>query len=166
MEKPLVNKKYKLKKYPGKGGWTYTIIDGIPAEKKEKFGWVKVKGFIDDHEINSYKLMPIKDGRFFLPVKAEIRKKIKKKDGDWVKLLLYTDADPLHIPGEFLQCLRDEPAAYKTFNGLNESNKKYYIDWIYSSKKVETRIERMAKSIDRLANGLKYFEPFHISKNL
>ena len=113
-------------------------------------GWVKVKGFIDDYEIKSYRLMPMANGKLFLPVKAEIRKKIKKQGGDWVKITLFADTDPLHIPDEFLLCLRDEPAAYKTFHNLNESTQKYYVDWIYSSKKAETRIERIAKAIDQL----------------
>jgi hypothetical protein len=33
MEKPLVNKKYKLQKFPGKGGWTYAMIPEIPQDK-------------------------------------------------------------------------------------------------------------------------------------
>jgi Bacteriocin-protection, YdeI or OmpD-Associated/Domain of unknown function (DUF1905) len=160
MEKPLINKKYKLEKYPGKGGWTYTVISEISPDKRERFGWVKVKGFIDDYEIKGYRLMPMANGKLFFPIKADIRKKIKKQDGDWVKLTLFVDSDPLHIPDEFLQCLRDEPAAYKTFNSFNESSKKYYIDWIYSSKKEETRIERMAKAIDLLAKGLKFTDTF------
>lgn len=156
MEKPLVNQKHKLEKYPGKGGWTYTVISGISPDKREKFGWVKVKGFIDDYEIKNYRLFPMKDGKMFFPVKAEIRKKINKKDGDWVKIVLFSDNDPVYIPDEFLQCLRDDPQAYETFNNLNESNKKSYIDWIYSSKREETRIDRMAKAVDALAKGLKF----------
>lgn len=160
----MVNKKYKLEKYPGKGGWTYTVIAEIPPNKKERFGCVTVKGFIDDYEIRNYKLMPMGNGKLFLPVKAEIRKKIKKADGDWIKVILFQDDEPVHIPDEFLQCLRDEPAAYQTFNSFNESNKKYYVDWIYSSKKEETRIERMAKAIDRLIHGLKFTETIEIGK--
>lgn len=156
MEKPLVNKKYKLQKYPGKGGWTYTVIPEISADKIEKFGWVKVKGLIDDYEIKGFRLMPMSNGKLFFPVKAEIRKKIKKQHGDWVKIILYSDHDPLYIPDEFLQCLRDEPDAYKTFNSFTESSQKYYVDWIYSSKRENTRIERIAKAVDRLARGLKF----------
>jgi hypothetical protein len=156
MEKPLVNKKYKLKKYPGKGGWTYTVISEIPPDKKQRVGWVQVRGFIDDYEIKRCRLMPLGNGKLFLPVRAEIRKKIMKNEGDWVKVILFTDGEPLPIPDEFLQCLRDDPTAYKAFNSLDESNRKYYIDWIYSSKKEETRIGRMAKAIDRLAKGLKF----------
>ena len=158
MEKPLVNKKYKLEKFPGKGGWTYTVISEISPDKKERFGWVKVKGMIDEYEIKSYRLMPMSNGKLFFPVRAEIRKKIKKQEGDWVKLILFHDKDPLQIPDEFLQCLRDEPAAYKTFFNFSESNQKYYIDWIYSSKKEDTRVERMAKAIDRIAKGLKFLD--------
>ena len=158
MEKPLVNKKYKLEKYPGKSGWTYTVISEIPPNKKRRFGCVRVKGLIDDFEINSYNLMPMSNGNMFLPIKAEIRKRIKKKEGDWITVILFEDNDPLDIPEEFLQCLRDEPAAHKNFYHLNESNQKYYLDWIYSSKKIETRIERMAKAIDRLSKGLKFLD--------
>ena len=162
MEKALVNKKYKLQKYPGKGGWTYTVIPEISPDKREKFGWVKVKGFIDDYELKGYRLAPMANGKLFLPVRAEIRKKIKKEAGDWVKVILFADTDPLFIPDDFLQCLRDEPAAYNTFHSYPESSKKYYLDWIYSSKKVETRIERMAKAIDRLAKGVSFTDSLKI----
>lgn len=161
-EKPLVSKKYKLEKYPGKGGWTYAVISEIPPDKRARFGWVKVKGFIDDFELKGYHLMPMANGKLFLPVRAEIRKKIKKQEGDWVKVVLFQDTDPLFIPDEFLQCLRDEPAAYNTFHSYSESSKKYYVDWIYSSKKIETRIERMAQAIDRLARGLNFTDSLKI----
>ena len=162
MKKPLINQKYKLEKFPGKGGWTYTVIPGIPPGKRERFGWVKVKGFIDDYEIKAYRLMPMSNGKLFLPVRAEIRKKIKKQQGDWVKVVLFKDNDPLSIPEEFLQCLRDEPEAYKTFNSYSESAQKYYIDWIYSSKRSDTRIDRMSKAINRLARGLKFTESLKV----
>ena len=80
MEQPLVNKKYKLQKYPGKGGWVYAIIEEITPDKRVKFGWVQVKGSIDAFELKRYKLMPMGNGKLFLPVRAEIRKAINKKE--------------------------------------------------------------------------------------
>lgn len=115
-------------------------------------------GTIDDYEIKQYHLMPMGDGRLFLPVKAEIRKKIKKQEGDWVHVTLYPDDSQLEIPGELLLCLEDEPKALKYFNSLTESEKKYYVQWIYSAKRIETKTNRIAKSIDRLARGLKLYE--------
>lgn len=156
--KPLTDKKYKLEKYPGKGGWTYAQIPGIPKNEKARFGFVRVKGTIDGYEINKYNLMPMSNGNMFLPVKAEIRKKIGKQEGDWVHIILYTDNDPLIIPEELLLCLEDEPTALKFFNSLTQSQQKYYTDWIYSAKKEEIKIERLATTVNRLLNGLKMYD--------
>jgi hypothetical protein len=149
-EKPLVNKKYLLEKYPGKGGWTFARIPEIPQDKKAYFGWVKVKGSIDGYAISKYNLMPMGDGHLFLPVKAEIRKKINKQEGDLVHVILYPDLEPLEMPTEMLLCLKEEPAALKYYNSLSESEQKHYLDWIYASKKEEVRVERLATSINRL----------------
>jgi hypothetical protein len=154
--RPLVNKNYLLEKYPGKGGWTYAAIPEILQDKKTPFGWVKVKGSIDGFEIKNYRLMPMGNGKLFLPVKAGIRKKIGKKEGDLVKVILYADPDPPEIPGELLLCLKEEPRAYKTFLSFTESEQKAYIDWIYSVKKEETKVERMATTINRLFKKLKF----------
>lgn len=157
--KPLIKKKLLLEKYPGKGGWTYCRVPKLPKGSKNNFGFVKVKGTIDGYKISKYNIMPMKDGNHFLPVKAEIRKKIKKEAGDTVLVELYLDNAPLKAPKELLECLADEPAALKFFNSLSDSNKKYYIEWIYSAKKEETKVERIAKSIDRLAKEQKLFTP-------
>jgi len=155
---PLVNKKYILEKFPGKGGWTFARIPEILQDKKAHFGWVKVKGTIDGFEIKKYHLMPMGDGKLFLPVKAEIRKKIKKTEGDYVHIVLYPDNEPLEIPEEMLLCLRDEPDALKFFNSLSESEQKYYVQWVYSAKKEETKVNRLAKTINKLAAGEKMYD--------
>lgn len=158
MEKPLVNKKYKLERFQGKGGWTYARIPNIKKDKTNSFGWVRVRGFIDDYEFRHYHLMPMGDGKLFLPVKAEIRKKIKKKEGDWVKVILFADNEAVTIPAELQDCLNDEPKALRFFQSLSESEKKFYIEWIYKAKREETRISRLAGTIERLLKGLKRYE--------
>lgn len=156
--KPLVNKKYLLEKFHGKGGWTFARIPDISQDKKAPFGWVKVRGTIDDYEIRKYHLMPMGNGNLFLPVKAEIRKKIKKHEGDYIHVILYPDNEPLEVPEEMLLCLKDEPAALKFFTSLSESEQKFYIEWIYSAKKSETKISRLAQAINRLMRGLKLYD--------
>lgn len=157
--KPLVDQKYLLEKYPGKGGWTYAMIPEIPQNKKVPFGWVKVKGTIDGVEIKKFSLMPMGNGHLFLPVKAEIRKKIKKEAGDWVHVILFPDNEPLEIPDEMMTCLEDEPKALQFFTSLIESEKKFYLQWIYSAKKEETKINRMAKAINKLSKQKKFHAP-------
>jgi hypothetical protein len=102
--------------------------------KRSPFGWVKVRGWIDDFEIKNYKLMPMGNGKLFLPVKAEIRKKIAKKEGDWVNIVLYADTNPIEIPGEFFDCLKTDPTAFEIFSSYTDGQKKEFIDWIYSAK--------------------------------
>lgn len=156
--KRLINKRYKLEKFPGKGGWTFARIPEVLQDKNKPFGWVKVRGFIDGVEIRKYHLMPMGDGNLFLAVKAEIRKKIGKKEGDIVHVVLYQDTEPLEIPKEMLDCLRDEPKALRFFNSLSESERKFYIDWVYSAKRENTRVDRLARSVDRLMKGLKMYD--------
>ncbi len=157
--KPIVNGIYLLEKYPGKGGWTYALVPRIMQEGKRPFSYVKVKGTIDGYEINKLNLMPYSGGKHhFLPVKAEIRKAIGKEAGDTVKVVLYHDNEPQEIPSEMLDCLHDEPKALRFFNQLNETEKKYYIQWVYGAKKEETRINRLAVAINRMAYGLKMYD--------
>jgi hypothetical protein len=152
-KQPLVNKNYQLEKFPGKGGWTYAIIPEISPDKKAYFGWVKVKGSIKNHH-----LMPMGNGKLFLPVKASIRKSINKEAGDWVQIVLYSDESVIEVPNDLLLCLKDEPLALENFYAMNEGEKKAYIEWIYDAKKDETKVSRMAKTIDRLIKNLSFGE--------
>jgi hypothetical protein len=158
MIEPLIQKKFILEKIAGKGGWTFVRLPKLKLKSKSPFGMVKVKGTIDDFGISQYNLMPMGNGGLFLPVRAEIRKKIKKECGDLVMIILYPDNSVLETPDEFVLCLQDEPAALRFFTSLSESQRKWYLQWIYSAKKEETKISRMAGSINRLAKGLKFYD--------
>jgi hypothetical protein len=157
--KPLLDKKFQLEKYPGKGGWTFVRIPKTFKNKEEKLLWKKVRGTIDGYEIRKYHIFPMGNNEgLFLPIKAEIRKHTKKKEGDVVHVILYTDNEPIDVPEEMLLCLQDEQKALTFFNSISESEQKYYVQWIYSAKKEETKIDRLAKTINRLAKGLKLYD--------
>ncbi len=156
--KPLVKNKYVLERFQAKGGWTFARIPEIPQDKKVPFGWVKVKGTIDGYPISKYHLMPMGNGQLFLPVKAEIRKKIGKKEGDWVEVILFPDNDPLEIPQELKECLEVEPKANEFFLSLTEGEQKLYIRWIYDAKTEKTMVKRLASCINNLMESRKFGE--------
>jgi hypothetical protein len=149
-EKPLVDQDYLLRKHAGKGGWTYAAIPEIAQDKHAWFGWVKVRGSIDGYEIANYHLMPMGNGTLFMPVKSDIRKKIGKNEGDWVHIILYSEELPTVVPDDFLLCLKDDPTAYENFQKLSEAEQKELVDWIYSVKKDNAKVERIAQMMDKL----------------
>jgi len=154
-EKALVDKEYTLSKFQGKGGWTYAEIPEILQDKHTPFGWVRVKGFIDSYEIKNYHLMPMGNGKLFLPVKAAIRKAIGKKEGDYVKIRLYADNAPTEIPDELKECLELEQEVYEKFLNYSQGEQKAFIEWIYSAKTDSTKVERIRKTMELIEKGDK-----------
>jgi len=155
-EQPLVDKDYQLEKCHEMGGWTFVEFPEIPTPKDTPFGMLKVRGSIDGHEFDKYSLMPLGNGTQFMPVKAAIRKKIKKEAGDTVRVILYPDNAPLEIPEELLLCLKEEGLLEK-FEAYAAGQKKAFVDWIYCAKTEKTRIERIAKTIIMVENGEKRY---------
>lgn len=78
----------KLEKSPHKGSWTYVVMPGS-AEFFGTHGAVKVTGTMDGHPFTS-SFMAMGDGQQMLPVKAEIRKTIKKEEGDVITVVIAT----------------------------------------------------------------------------
>ncbi|HVI47877.1 MAG TPA: YdeI/OmpD-associated family protein [Chitinophaga sp.] len=155
---PLIDKDLQLEKFQGKGGWTFVRLADIPKDKSSYFGGRKVRGFIDSYELKQYTLMPMGKGVLFLPVKAEIRKKIGKQEGDYVRVILYDDTSgKLEIvPEDFTECLKDEPAAWNAFNQLSSTEQQECVRWLLEVSVNEVRIQRMADAVNHLAAGRNY----------
>ena len=76
----------KLERGAAAGGWVY-VVWPQSAEFFGTRGRVKVEGLIDEVPFRS-SFMALGDGRHKLPVKEEIRDKIKKSPGDSITVAL------------------------------------------------------------------------------
>ena len=154
---PLIIGSYTLYKHERHKGWVCVLIDDAKTVKG-KYPKVKVKGTIDGFEIEKCILASYGKEGYVLPVRTEIRKQIKKEEGDKVEIILYKDETKLEIPEEFDVCLRDEPKAREYFYSLSESEQRLYLLWIGTAKKMDTKSDRIAKSIELLKKGLRLYE--------
>ena len=163
MEKPIIDGLYLVEKRTAQSGfkmsdWTYVVLSDFPPVERTRVGTFRVRGFIDTYELKQYNLLPMKGGAMLLPLKAAIRKKIAKGEGDSVHVVLYADDSPVAVPEDVLACLQDSPAAYQFFTSLSASNQKYYVDWIQETKNSQTKVERILRTIERLEKGLKFYD--------
>ena len=153
MEKPIFDGECTLKKFAGKGAWTFIMMPSDASLPKKKNNTLRVRGFIDDYELKDFNMWAMKEGNF-IAVKAEIRKKIKKEEGDAVKVLLYLDEAQQIIPEDFLTCLREEPKLLQLFESYPENRKKETTDWIFAAKTEDEKITRIAQTLEKLEHEL------------
>ena len=150
-EKPFIKGVFLLQKYPGKGGWTYLSLPKTGELPRTPFGVRYVKGTIDDLSVKAMSIWSTKGGDLFFPVKAELRKKLEKQEGDTVKVVLFHDVPEVNVPADFEMVLREEPVAAKKFKALSPGRQSELVTWIEEAKKEETRINRMAEALKTLA---------------
>lgn len=111
---------------------------------KLPFGMFKVKGKIDDYEFSNVRLMPFGNGNLFFTLNAKLRKKIKKEAGDTVHIVLYEDTTPTEIPEELILYMKYEEGILEKLGTYTDEERKAFVDWIYSAKSEETKVERIA----------------------
>lgn len=138
-----------MEKFPGKGGWTYVLLPKIKVETSMPFNWVIADGEIDGYLLTKYKLMPMGNNQHFLPVKAAIRKKIKKESGDQVYVKLKLHELPKEIPEELKACFENEPATtWQNFQAKSKMERDFQVNWIYSAKTEEQKADRIIQLIE------------------
>jgi Domain of unknown function (DUF1905)/Bacteriocin-protection, YdeI or OmpD-Associated len=141
-----------------KTGWTYIeipakIASRLSAGNKKSF---RVKGWLDTHPISGVALLPMGEGNFIMPLKADLRKLIRKQKGATLDVRLEVDKKPISLSKELMDCLRDEPEANTFFNSLPPSHRQYYSKWIEAAKTEETKTKRLALTLNGLSKRQHY----------
>lgn len=149
-----------------KTGWTYIEIPGdiaqqlLPGNKKS----FRVKGYLDEYRFKGKSLIPMGEGKFIMPLNAELRKKIHKRKGATLQVKLLADLKPVTVPGWMVECLADEPVAQLYFNELPKSHQNYFIKWIESAKTEPTRVKRLAQAVTAFSRKLNFGEMMKMNR--
>lgn len=144
-----------IKKFDSQGektGWTYIEIPAAIAQKlnsNNKKGF-RVKGKLDDYEFSMIALLPMGGGDFIMALNAAMRKGIRKQKGAIIKVKMAVDTNEIKPPEELIECLQDEPEAFKYFKSLPKGHQNYFTNWINSAKTDPTKAKRIAATLNAL----------------
>lgn len=150
----LFNAEVTLERFPGKGGWTYAPVGQLPFKVKTHFGNLKVCGRLDELVLEDAHLMPVGKGLRFLPVNAELRKKLGKQAGDAVHLQLFAveGPDTLAISmADFTDCLAQIPAALGAFQQMAVAQQQAWLAWVTQADSDEQKVARIEQTIGLLS---------------
>jgi uncharacterized protein YdeI (YjbR/CyaY-like superfamily) len=110
-------------------------------------------------------LLPMGNGGFILTLNKELRKKIGKTVGATLKVQITEDKRELEILPELLSCLQDEPQAYSAFMKLPPSHRRYYSKWITDAKTDQTKVKRIAITVDAMLTNKTFGEALKSARN-
>jgi hypothetical protein len=147
--------KFKAKIQAGDRGGAYVLF---PYDVEKEFG---TKGRVPVNV--TFDGISEKSGLFkygypqhFIGVSKAMREQIGKQPGDTVEIELWKDEEErtLDVPAEFQKLLKRE-GLLPFFERLSYTHRKEYCRWINEAKKEETRLRRLAKSVEMLRKGVK-----------
>ena len=142
-----------------KTGWSYIELPAdlacqlLPDNKKS----FRVKGMLDGFTFAGLALIPMGEGNFILPLKADIRKAIHKNAGAMLQVKMEYDKDfKIDIPEDLQECFDFEPEAVEFFDSLPKSHRNYFIKWITDAKTEETRAKRIMNTVNAMLRKWPY----------
>ncbi len=149
-----------------KTGWTYIEVPAGVAQKikpgnKKSF---RVKGKLDSYTISGIALLPMGGGVFIMALNADMRRKIRKRQGALLQVQLLEDKKEFQFNNDFMVCLDDEPKAKVFFQTLTGSHQRYFSKWIDAAKTEPTRVKRITMAITALAKKWGYPEMLRSSQ--
>jgi uncharacterized protein YdeI (YjbR/CyaY-like superfamily) len=144
-----------------KTGWSYLFIPAVLAQQlkencKKSF---RVKGKLDNINIEGLATVPMGEGDFIIALKASLRKQLKKEAGALIHLEIEEDKDfKIEMPQDLELCLSDEPELLLCFSKLPKSHQNWYINWLNSAKTEPTRTKRIVKIVSAMDRGQTFAE--------
>lgn len=158
---------HKFDKKGEKTGWTYIEISASQAKKLKPGVKVsfRVKGTMDQYSFEKIALLPMGNGNFILPLNAQMRKAIGKKQGDKLNINIEADNRQPQLSRDLMTCLKEDPEAMAFFKSLPGSHQLYFSKWIESAKTASTKTKRLVTVMVAFNKKLGYGEMMRSYRN-
>jgi len=158
-----------IEKFGRKGektGWTYIVVpldiaENLNPGSKKSF---RVKGYLDATAISGVSLIPMGEGNYILPLKADLRKRIGKKAGAEIFVQLEKDETEYELNPDMMLCLQDDAEAFNFFAALPLSHQKYFSKYVDAAKTPETKEKRIVRIVRAMLLKQNYAEMIRSSK--
>jgi hypothetical protein len=127
-----------------------SVVEGLGAGKRPAVS-VAFNGYTYRSTVASM------DGRYMLPVSAEVRAATGATAGDTLQVTVELDTAPreVEVPTDFAAVLASTPIAKAFFESLSYSNQRAHVMAIEGAKTAETRQRRIEKAVEALRAGKK-----------
>jgi hypothetical protein len=130
----------------------------FPYDVEKEFGTrasVPIKSTLDGVPYTG-SLMNCGFPNHMLAVLKGTREKIGKGPGDTVDVVVWRDEDErtVEVPAAFADLMKNE-GLLASFEKLSYTHRKEYCRWITEAKKEETRMNRLAKAVKMLREGVR-----------
>jgi bifunctional DNA-binding transcriptional regulator/antitoxin component of YhaV-PrlF toxin-antitoxin module len=134
----------------GRGGGAYAEV---PFDVEEVFGEKRpqVRATMEGESF-VWRLIRMGGPHHIVGVPKGVRVKSGKNIGDTIEITVEADNTPREVvvPADLKAALDGERAAKEFFDGLSYTHRKEYVRWIEEAKKEETRVHRVAKTLEML----------------
>ncbi|HEX3270825.1 MAG TPA: YdeI/OmpD-associated family protein [Ktedonobacterales bacterium] len=96
-------------------------------------------------------------GRYYLPLRREIREACGLAPGMPVDVTLALDEEPrnVEVPDDLAVAFASDPEARAVFDRLSFTHQREYVEWFTSAKREATRMRRVAQTLEMLHSGVK-----------
>ena len=135
--------------------WLAVILPGRASAKLPSRGMVSVQGTINGHALVA-SLHPDGRGGHWLKVDPALQAQCGVCEGDRVTLAIAPverEPEP-EVPEDLARALKQAPsAARQAWEDITPLARRDWVQWVTSGKRVDTRVSRIEKTCDMLAQG-------------
>jgi hypothetical protein len=139
---------------PKSAAWSFLVVPAAASAKLPTRSMIAVEGSFAGKSFKAV-LEPDGQGSHWLKVPRALREAAGASVGDTVALAIAPAAkqpEP-RVPPDLRKALDAAPGTREGWAGLTPVARRDWIQWIGSGKKAETRVKRIATTVDMLASG-------------